>query len=135
MKNCIFCQIANGKRDENYRIFYSDNQCYAMFVNNPETYGHFILVTKKHFSQVSEFGNMKNYFAKGIMLAEENVGKLKTVAYTLKFNNNVYLVEDDNGHVGHIHIHIVPKYKHDKQNNPKTNDNYFKNLKALFNAE
>ncbi len=132
MINCIFCKIANNPETESYRIFYSDAKYFAMFGTVPETAGHFIVVTKKHYSQVSEMSNHEDYFKKAIALAEANIKKLNAKAYTVKFNNNVYLLERGVGHVGHLHIHIIPKYLKKTIKVIKPDDAYFAKMMKLL---
>lgn len=110
MKNCIFCQISENPTEESYRIFYSDENFLGMLVSHPETRGHFILFPKTHYSELSELKGKGAFFELAIKLAEEKTNKLNAKAYVLKLNNKLFKLEDNPLHVGHIHIHVIPRY-------------------------
>ena len=110
MKRCVFCQIAKTPKSESHRIIYSDDKYIGMRVLNPESEGHFILFPKKHFSEIKDVINKGKYFELVIRLAEKFTKKLGAKAYFIKMNNNVYKLENDPMHVGHVHIHVVPRY-------------------------
>ena len=132
MINCIFCDIAGKPELENYRIFYSDADFYAMLTLTPETPGHFLVIPKRHYSEISKMKNYTDYFKEAITLAEANIKKLNAKAYTVKFNNNVYLLERGVGHVGHLHIHIIPKYLKKTIKVIKPDDAYFAKMMKLL---
>lgn len=110
MKNCIFCQIAENPIEQEYRIIFSSEEYIGMLVSSPETKGHFIIFPRKHYSKLSEMEDRNGLFKLAIELAESAIKKLRTEAYTLKLNNNVFLFDKNPLHVGHIHIHVIPKY-------------------------
>lgn len=132
MNNCIFCNIAGNPVSEDYRIFYSDTDYYAMLTLTPETPGHFLVIPNKHYSEVSKMKNYEDYFKKAITLAETKIKKINAEAYTIKFNNNVYLLEKGVGHVGHLHIHVIPKYSKKIPKVVKTNRAYFVKMSKLL---
>jgi diadenosine tetraphosphate (Ap4A) HIT family hydrolase len=111
MKNCIFCQIGSDQSGEDYRIIYADKNYIAMLVSHPETVGHFIVFPRAHYSEMSEMTDPGAFFEKVLKLAEEKIKKIEAKAFTLKLNNNLYKLESDNPlHVGHIHMHVVPRF-------------------------
>ncbi|OGD81337.1 hypothetical protein A2572_02345 [Candidatus Collierbacteria bacterium RIFOXYD1_FULL_40_9] len=114
MKNCVFCEIGGNPEVEAKRIIYSDNFYVGMRVLHPESEGHFILFPKLHYSEMSQIGNAGKFFEKVVELAEKQVKELGASAYVLKLNNNVYKLENDPMHVGHIHMHVVPRYAESK---------------------
>ncbi len=135
MKNCVFCNIAKGKNDQTFRIIYSDDLYIAMLVSHPETRGHFIVFPKKHYSEILEMNQVDDLFKMSIRLSEKFTKKLDAKSYTLKLNNNLYKIDDDLSHVGHTHIHTIPRYAtSDKNNNPKkaTKDRLKKIKKGLI---
>jgi histidine triad (HIT) family protein len=109
--NCTLCSIAKNLDREKYRVLYEDQDFVAMLVNRPVTKGHFILLPKKHFSEISDMGNKTNSLVNTTLdLAEKLTSKLKAKAYTVKLNNKLYLLESGSLHIGHIHIHVIPRY-------------------------
>ncbi|OGM30211.1 hypothetical protein A2630_03240 [Candidatus Woesebacteria bacterium RIFCSPHIGHO2_01_FULL_44_10] len=120
MKNCVFCQISRNQIKDPYRIIYSDKKYLAMLVLHPQTRGHFIVFPKSHFSNIKELENKEQFFRLVIKLAEEKTKRMRAPAYVLKLNNNVYLLDKDTMHVGHIHAHVIPMYsKEDLKRKPK----------------
>ncbi|MEK7497469.1 MAG: HIT family protein [Patescibacteria group bacterium] len=134
MNNCIFCTIA--KRDSSQyqsQVVYEDNIFIAMLVSHPQTAGHTIVFTKKHFSELKNMNSViGNLMLTVVKVSEKLIRTLKAKAYTLKINNNLYKLEDNPLHVGHIHIHIIPRYTPDDKidSNPKQVDiNILRKLK------
>lgn len=131
MNNCIFCQIVGNPSKESQRIIYEDNKYLGMLVSHPETNGHIIIFPKAHMEEMSEMSDAGEFFELAVELAEKLTEKLAAKAYVLKLNNKIYKLEDDPLHVGHIHIHVVPRFVKDKmKENPGiVNEAYYNNLK------
>jgi len=110
MKKCVFCQIVANQEVESHRIIYSDNEYVAMLDLHPISKGHFIVFPKKHFSEIKKFPSKGKFFELAVSLAEKEIKRLGAKAYFLKLNNNIFKLEDDPLHVGHIHMHVVPKF-------------------------
>lgn len=111
MKNCVFCDMVENIQSISERIIFSDDQYIGIRVMHPESDGHFILFPKLHYSQMSEMNEKGQFFESVVKLAESQMEKLHADAYVLKLNNMVYLLENDPMHVGHIHMHVIPRYK------------------------
>lgn len=111
MKKCVFCDIASKKIDETRRIILFGDDYIAMKVLNPKSVGHFIVFPKKHVSEMRDMKSRGHFFEEVVRIAEEEIVSLKASAYVLKLNNNLYKIEDDPRHVGHLHMHVIPKYK------------------------
>lgn len=94
-----------------YRVIYSDDKYLALLVLYPENRGHFIVIPKDHFSQISEVPNQGELFELVLRLAEKNIPLLKAKAFVLKMNNNIYKLDPNPLHIGHVHVHIVPQYE------------------------
>lgn len=135
---CVFCDMINGNVDVSLRTIESTDDFFTIFVLWPENYGHFIVIPKKHFSHIGEMSSSEfgKYAQKVKAMAEKITPILGAEAYALTINNNLYLLESDNDrHVGHLHFHVMPKYKKD-QNHPKFDDDqdeYFASLMKLVN--
>lgn len=93
------------------RIVFSDDLYMGINVLHPESDGHFILFPKQHYAQMSEMTGSGHFFENVVRLAESQMEKLQADAYVLKLNNKVYMLENDPMHVGHIHMHVIPRYK------------------------
>ena len=137
MMNCVFCNISKDSSNEEYRIIYLDKKYIAMLVSRPESKGHFILFPRRHCSELIEMRDKATFFELAIKLAEEKTKMLNAGAYTLKLNNNVFKLNKDPLHVGHIHIHIIPRYFQNDSivDKPNMKDReYFIELKRIINT-
>ncbi|MFS8160359.1 MAG: HIT family protein [Candidatus Roizmanbacteria bacterium] len=114
IENCPFCTIidAQGNDPHQERIFFDHQGVMAMFVNHPDTHGHFIVFPSSHASDLPAMkDDLGEFFRLVCELAESAIPKLGADAYVLKLNNNIYKLDDDPLHVGHIHMHVIPHYK------------------------
>lgn len=125
---CIFCKIVSGEIPS-YKV-YDDNDIMAFLDISQATYGHTLIIPKKHYSNILE-------------LDEEISGKIFKVAVSLskKINKNLKAenmnIINNCGKVAgqtveHFHIHILPRYEDDKVTitypTNKLNDLEFKEL-------
>lgn len=112
--NCIFCRIAKDKTLVPEQRLLDQRNYYLLLSLHPQTKGHTLLIPKKHFSSLSEIPKpMQGFlFQEAVKAAELMQKALGVKAYLLRVNNNIYMLEDQSsGHVGHVHIHIIPRYK------------------------
>lgn len=111
-KNCLFCQINQKGAKENVLLF-QDKNFYCLLDIFPRAEGHCLLIFKKHYDDLAQVPARLTdlFFKKAIETAILVTQRLGAPAYFLKINNQVYLLDKaDLGHVGHLHIHIVPRY-------------------------
>lgn len=109
MNNCIFCKIIN-KEIPSYKV-YEDDKVLAFLDVNPTTYGHTLIIPKKHILDYEEIDletlNHINQVGKEIFL------KLKE-----KLNPSSIQLVQNNGklqEVKHYHLHLIPHYNEEKQ--------------------
>lgn len=109
MNNCIFCKIIN-KEIPSYKV-YEDDEVLAFLDVNPTTYGHTLIIPKKHILDYEEIDletlNHINKVGKEIFL------KLKE-----KLNPSSIQLVQNNGklqEVKHYHLHLIPHYNEEKQ--------------------
>lgn len=110
MNNCVFCRIASNPESERGRIFFENEEYLGMQVLHPETKNHFIVFPKSHASEMLEMPDKGGFFELVVKLAEEKIIEYGAKAYVLKLNNNIYKLENDPMHVGHIHMHVIPRW-------------------------
>lgn len=111
---CIFCQISENTDLVSERLLFNEKDYFVVLSLHPQIKGHALLVPKTHFRALEEIPNqMQGFlFQKTVMMAQALKKALKAKAYSVKINNELYLLEKDNKlHVGHIHFHIIPRYK------------------------
>jgi len=103
-ENCLFCSIINEKI-ASIKIF-EDEDCIGILEINPLTYGHSLLIPKKHISKIKDL-------PKKIKDLSNNLGKV--IIEKLEANSFKILESDE---FGHAVINIIPKYK-DKEINQR----------------
>lgn len=108
MENCVFCKIAN-KEFSSFKL-YEDEFVLAFLDANPKTYGHTLVIPKKHVLDYEEIDietlNKINEAGKKVyQLLKE---KLKPESIVL-VQNNGKLQE-----VKHYHLHLIPCYDQEK---------------------
>lgn len=109
MKNCIFCQIVEGKIPSNK--VYEDEQYLAFLDINPVNPGHTLVIPKEHFPDLVA---APLDTAVGLMRVVKNLAPIIAKAvnadgFNLGLNNGRaagQLVE-------HIHLHIMPRFPGD----------------------
>lgn len=110
-KRCVFCEVVDGRDSQVKRVIKESDDFMAMLVSHPVTEGHFIVFPKEHFSEILDMKDLAEKMIRiTIKWAEEMTARLKAKAYVLKLNNKLYKLEDDPLHVGHVHMHVVPRY-------------------------
>lgn len=115
MKNpkCIFCKIGRGEVASE-RKFLQGEDFLVLLSANPQTSGHSLVIPKKHYNNLADLpGEMvKLLFCEAIKVGEILKDKLGAKAYVLKVNNGLFKLEGkESGHLEHLHIHVIPRYK------------------------
>ena len=109
MNDCIFCKIIN-KEIPSYKV-YEDDEVLAFLDVNPTSYGHTLIVPKKHVLDYEEIDlETLNHINK--------VGKEVYVKLKEKLSPASIQLVQNNGklqEVKHYHLHLTPYYNEDKQ--------------------
>lgn len=108
MKDCLFCKIIN-KEIPCYKVY--DNDDVLAFLDiNPESYGHTLVIPKKHFNNYEDIDleTIKKINEVGKIVYNKIKTNLHTDGIRLVQNNGI--IQD----VKHYHLHLVPIYKNDK---------------------
>lgn len=111
---CVFCQISENTDLVSERLLFNKKDYFVVLSLHPQISGHALLVPKTHFRALEEIPNkMQGFlFQQTVRVAKTLKKTLKAKAYSIKVNNELYLLEKDNKlNVGHIHFHIIPRYK------------------------
>lgn len=108
MKDCLFCKIIN-EDIPCYKVYENDNVL-AFLDINPESYGHTLIIPKKHFDCYEDIDleTIKKINEVGKIVYNKIKTNLKTDGIRLVQNNGI--IQD----VKHYHLHLVPIYKIDK---------------------
>lgn len=107
--NCIFCKIVNHEIPS--KVVYEDDLVIAILDLSQATYGHTLVMPKKHYANLFEIDEK-------IYLHLMKV--VKELAAQLKKNLNASGVNilNNNGEAAgqtimHYHVHILPRYEND----------------------
>lgn len=103
---CIFCDIIEGKIPS--KVVYEDEDTLAILDISQTTYGHTLVMPKKHYDNFlempqDEFGTLmkKVHYVSNILL-----DKLNAKGSNILINTNEVAGQT----VNHIHVHIIPRY-------------------------
>ena len=109
--DCIFCKLANGVFPTNF--IYEDEDFKVILDANPATKGHSLILPKKHFKNILDAD--EEILKKALPLAKKLSNKLIEV---LKCDG-VNVLQNNNEAAGqavfHLHIHLIPRYKDEKE--------------------
>lgn len=109
-KTCIFCEAQKSK-NKNY-VFISNKLSFAMLNIYPYNNGHIMVAPLKHTGKLSSL-NENDFFSlfKTLNEAVKRLDKvLKPHGYNIGINLSKYAGA---GITGHLHIHVVPRWKGD----------------------
>lgn len=106
MDNCIFCKIIN--KEIPGKIVYEDDVCMAFLDLSQATYGHTLVIPKKHFANILEVDQetLAHVMQVTQKLAQEIVKKLAAKGVNILTNTNEVAGQT----VHHFHVHILPRY-------------------------
>ncbi len=106
---CIFCKIGRGEipcrkvlENDNFIVFYDVN---------PRTKGHCLIVPKKHFKTILDMPS--SLYGEFLETAKEAAFKLLKEHRAEGFNLVLNNFEVAGQVVGHVHMHLMPRYKDD----------------------
>ena len=103
-KDCIFCNIAEGKLPSG--IVYKSNNIVAFRDTNPQAPVHMLIIPKKHISKISDLNEEDAQLVGEMVLVANELVKennLTEDGYRLVFNCG----EKAGQAVFHIHLHLL----------------------------
>lgn len=111
-KGCIFCKIADEKKDRKNHIFVRSQHCYAVLNIYPYNNGHTLVLPYRH---CKDLGSLRE---------NELVDLMELLNYTQKLLGGVLKPDGYNigmnvgkvagaGVPGHAHFHVVPRWNGD----------------------
>lgn len=107
MDNCIFCKIAN--KDIPGKIIYEDDLCLAFLDLSQATYGHTLVIPKKHYANILEADDetVAHLFTVAKKLSADIMEKCHATGLNILINTHEIAGQS----VYHFHIHILPRYE------------------------
>ena len=104
--NCVFCKISHGIVPSTK--LYEDDDVIAFLDINPVTYGHALVIPKKHYE--SFLSTSKDVMHKAMDLAQR-IGQVQIKQLGAKGVNILCNCGESAGQaIPHFHIHVIPRY-------------------------
>ncbi len=106
---CIFCSIVNGEIPSNK--IYEDDMVIAFLDINPTSYGHTLVVPKKHCDSFLDCEDeVRDHVFK---VAQQLANTLEEKLHCDGINILSNIHEAAGQSVSHFHVHLIPRYKDD----------------------
>lgn len=106
-KDCIFCKISLHLINAN--VIYEDDDVMAFLDVNPVTYGHTLVISKKHYDN---FLSCPKETMHKMMNVAQRIGQVAIKELKAKGVNILTNCYEAAGQtVNHFHIHVIPRYE------------------------
>ena len=118
-KDCVFCRILKCKKDKQQGVFIRKPHAYAVLNLFPYSNGHCLVVPARHVGDISRLTQAE--YAGLMELLRETKDLLEDVLEPHGFNVGMNLGRIAGAGIpGHVHVHIVPRWKGDHNFMPVT---------------
>jgi len=111
-EKCVFCSIAKSPEfDEENQVFYRDEICFFVMNKFPYNPGHFMIIPVRHIGEYEkltekEVTHIAKIAQKGCKILKDFGANGINMGWNLGFDGGA-------GIPGHIHLHMVPRFKRD----------------------
>jgi len=111
-EKCVFCAIASSfESDEENQVFYRDKICFFIMNRFPYNPGHFMIIPNRHIGKYEDLNEKEvTHIAKlaqiGCKILKDFGADGINMGWNLGFDAGA-------GIPGHIHLHMVPRFKRD----------------------
>jgi ATP adenylyltransferase len=111
-EGCVFCNAQAKEDSAENLIAFRGERAYVILNRYPYTSGHLMVIPFEHISSLEELGPETR--AEMMELTSQCTTVLKSIYKAQAFNMGVNMGEAAGaGVLGHVHIHIVPRWKGD----------------------
>ena len=118
-KSCVFCRILTDNKDKKNLIFIRKPHAYAVMNLYPYSNGHCLIVPNRHVSDISKLPQAE--YTQLMELLIEAKDLLQTALEPKGFNVGINLGRIAGAGIpGHVHIHLVPRWRGDHNFMPVT---------------
>ena len=118
-KACAFCRILAAHKDKQHLIFIRKPYAYAVLNIYPYGNGHCLIVPNRHVGDTSHLSQKE--YAQLMELLRETKDLLQTALEPQGFNVGMNLGRIAGAGIpGHVHLHIVPRWRGDHNFMPVT---------------
>lgn len=118
-KGCVFCRILKAKDDAKNYVFIRGPRAYAVLNIYPYSNGHCLILPNRHVADISKMTKEEVADMTDMMLEAKAIlqGTLSPQGFNIGFNLGRIAGA---GIPGHVHMHIVPRWKGDHNFMPVT---------------
>jgi len=118
-KSCVFCRVLAAHKDKRHLIFIRKPYTYAVLNIYPYSNGHCLIVSNRHVADISKLSTEE--YAQLMDLLRETKDLLQTALGPQGFNVGINLGRIAGAGIpGHVHVHIVPRWRGDHNFMPVT---------------
>ena len=118
-KSCVFCRILASHRDKSHWIFIREPHAYAVLNLYPYSNGHCLVVPNRHVPDISKLSRQEYLALMELLVETKDI--LQSVLKPHGFNLGLNLGRVAGAGIpGHVHFHIVPRWKGDHNFMPVT---------------
>ncbi|MGL5820156.1 MAG: HIT family protein [Sarcina sp.] len=125
--SCIFC------RYEKEKYIVENEFAFAIYDDFPVNEGHVLIIPKRHFADFFDIRDEELLAIKDLANRCKFILEKKFAA--TGFNIGINIGADAGQTIGHVHVHLIPRFKGDVEN-PKGGIRHFKeNLVPYFGID
>ncbi len=118
-KGCVFCAIVRSKTDARNYVFLRGKYIYAVLNIYPYSNGHCLIVPNRHVNDLSKMGKEELAEMMDILLQTKKLLQTALTPHGFNIGFNLGRIAGA-GIPGHVHMHIVPRWKGDHNFMPIT---------------
>ncbi len=120
-KGCLFCKKAKTKNDRRNYLLYRSKKSYCILNLYPYNNGHLLIAPYRHVRNIDSLTDAE--ICDMFLVAKKVVAALKKTFKPEGFNVGINIGKVAGaGVLGHIHMHIVPRWKGDTNFMPILSD-------------
>ena len=118
-KSCVFCGILEDQKDKQHLILIRQPYAYAVLNLFPYSNGHCLVLPNRHVGDISKLSQVE--YAGLMELLRQTKDLLQSALKPQGFNVGMNLGRIAGAGIpGHLHLHIVPRWKGDHNFMPVT---------------
>ena len=111
-KGCVFCRMLKEKNDKKNFIVTRTKHCFSVLNIYPYNNGHLLILPKRHVAELSELKKDERDELMDLLQNSQALSKKTIKAQGFNVGMNLGKIAGA-GFPGHLHIHLVPRWKGD----------------------
>ncbi|HJW87244.1 MAG TPA: HIT domain-containing protein [Candidatus Brocadiaceae bacterium] len=111
-KGCFLCNAILDNHDEKHQVVHRGKECFCILNKYPYNSGHLMIAPNQHKADISDL--LDEEMAEMMKMTKNMKQLLTTIMKPEGFNIGINLGKSAGaGLLGHVHIHIVPRWNGD----------------------